>query len=157
MTWIEANWFRLTIVLALLVAGFISFDVFVTQPRQEVSRNQTRVFQEKIEEELKKEETEQKYTQCITDAYNLYSLNWANSCKSRGLLSNRCAILLIDYNGDSLGGFKKYVEWHPEATYQDYSNAESDCSCSLSTSQADTWGDIKATNEATCLKRFPTS
>ena len=65
MTWFGANWFRLVIVSALLVTGFISYDVFVTQPRQAIERDEARIAQEKldekfakIEEELKMEETE---------------------------------------------------------------------------------------------------
>ena len=163
MRFFKENWFKLIIAVFLLVVGFIAYDVFVTQPREAVDRENARIVQEKLEEEVvklerenEKKEIESKYTRCVSDAYDNYALNWASSCKSRGALSSRCSILRIDYSGDSLGAFVKYKEWHPEATFTEYSNAAADCACSLPSIQAESWNDLHTSEKATCLERFPT-
>ncbi len=140
--WLKENWFKLGFLIIGLIIAYSFYQVLVIQPRLERE-------EEKITELYKKI----KLDQCIADAERKYSSNWSNSCQSLGKLSERCEIMLID-SIDTTDAYKKYQEWHPGATFQEFSKAYDGCSCLLPTVTANRLDDSLKEDKDICYRLY---
>lgn len=152
--WLKENWFKLGILAIGLMVAYFFWQVLVVQPRMEREERKTTEFNQKLEEETRRTEAKSNLDQCVADADKKYSSNWNNSCKSLGRLSERCEIMLID-SPNIFDAFKKYQEWHPGATFQEFSKAYDECSCLLPTTQATRWDDTLKEDKNTCYRLYP--
>lgn len=83
----DSTLYIVIIIGCLIIGGFYFLTELSKQKtiiqlqREEYLKEQS----QKNEDDRKEKEIESKYNECMNDAYNIYTLNWNTSCKSRNL------------------------------------------------------------------------
>lgn len=69
------------VILAVL---FIAYQALVVVPREEIAAAQRAAADKARAESIEKMEKARAYDECISDAYDVYSNNWDNTCINNG-------------------------------------------------------------------------
>lgn len=166
--WFSQNWFKVGILVAMILIFFAIYQSFVVIPREEMQREaeETRKKEladaaetfrlEKIENE-KEEERQRNIDSCLLTVETNYSDNWSQSCKTLGKLSNYC-INILKKDGE---GYNYYLKTEGISTttvslenIAQYLQAREDCSCSLPSTMATRWDDKLKEDQDACYARY---
>lgn len=166
MDFLKDNWFKVGILIAILLIAYSVYQVLVVRPdieRQEAA--QAKMLAD-IEESARKEQAKSDLNSCLTSAETNYSNQWYRECKSSNLLSKQC----IDLHDLS---YEEYLKKY-SLTEEQYKTArgitststlaglfdyfgryENECSCRLILSLADRINaDLKDSKNA-CYSLYP--
>jgi hypothetical protein len=95
--WLKENWFRVGILVSILIVAYSVYQVLVVRPDIERQEAATAKFQadlaeieQKSQQAIQKEQTKKELDSCLTDASTSYSNQWYRECKGSGLLNNKC-------------------------------------------------------------------
>src|SRR5665811_2385494 len=147
---IKENWFKIGILVCLMLGAFTIYQSFVVLPKQASEKKELAEFLEKIELENKEGVKKINLDKCLADARANYNSNWMGSCKSLGKLSNYC----LKITGDN--GFDSYLESVGATgttsidSLVSFNKAVDECSCSLPNVTATRWDDISKEEEDRC-------
>ena len=154
------------ILIASIVLGGFYYASQVTKQKSIERQQQIEIEQEKekqlnvgLKEKEIKEEKEQLLDTCIAEAERRYSDQWYAECKGQGKLTTRC-ISLHDMT------FDEYAEQNNIPSYDedkekrvnaitDYIYEKEECSCRLSSYNADKIGDYRDKLKDECFKKYP--
>ena len=160
-SFLKENWFKVGVLLVLLVVSYSFYHTLVIRPEQEKTEREkvhldaTLKESEKIRAEgARREENKNNLESCLNDAQKSYSSGWIRECKSQGNLSERCEALRLK-TLDIGAAFKKYKEWYPKATFDDFSSFYDECSCRLPEYNADTLNGYLKNDKDLCFKKYP--
>ena len=141
------------ILIASIILGGFFYASQVSKQHSIERQQQIKINQEKqerletaIKEELAKEEAEQALNTCLANVSENYSVNWRDTCKARGELSNKC-IALNEMTYD------EYKRQNPRKF--DFFEELDKCSCGLPLDIADRKNKSLQNEKDNCLKRYP--
>jgi hypothetical protein len=164
------NWFRILVIIAILLVAFSFFYYFVIFiPKKEQAR--LNIEREKIEEEKqaqlaeeqKQQEEKQKALEdlnsCMSDATSAYDSQWNDECDFLGKLTNECKTILIETYS-----YSDYLEKEDlslksgDSNYYsllDYLTKKDGCSCRLPTATAERFNVDLKDSKNECYKKYP--
>jgi len=167
---LKQNWFKISIVIVMLliaVSIFYYFVIFIPKKEQmRLEAEAAKIESEKqtqLAEEQKKQEEKQKaqddLNSCIASAGSNYNSRWNNECDFLGKLTSECKTILIDtYSYTSYLEKKGLSSKISDSNYYsiiDYYTKKDECSCRLPNDVADGLNkDLKESKDE-CYKKYP--
>lgn len=150
--------FKITVAIGILIVCLsVGYYFVLFLPQKE---NQ-KIELQKIEQEKKEQQEEQQQrarenratslSTCLSEAESNYSRNWGNECRSQGLLSSKC-ILLMDMTTVEYAK-EKGLELNAE-TLVKFLKEKNDCSCRLSFGISDRIEGLRKDAKEQCHKQF---
>lgn len=154
------------ILIASLIVGGFYYASEVNKQQSIERQQQIKIEQEKqdqLTKELKEQEAKTKAEQalntCIANAEESSSNFWNSECKAKGLLSNKC-ILLLDMTFDeyvkqnNIPSVKENLDENLKAV-GDFYKQKRECSCLLPTYNADRVDESLKRAKDECFKKYP--
>ncbi len=153
MSFLKANWFKIGVLVCLLLVAFTVYQSFVVLPEKEANRKENADFLEQVRLENQEQEKQDNLDACLADAQRVYDTNWLSSCRTQGKLSSYCLNIT-----DPDGGYEAYLKVAATTTsienLSNYSAAKVECSCTLPNVTATRWDDTLRSDEDRCYERF---
>lgn len=87
------------VTLGIIAAVLIAYQALVEIPREKIESQEKTLMLEKVAEEAKEAQREEKYNNCMMFAYTDYNTNWNSACT---LAEKEAECSLPTYKADSL-------------------------------------------------------
>lgn len=146
-SWLAKNYFKVGILVAILVVSYSFYYTLVKRPEIEKQREQ-------VDRALEKADAKRFLNTCIADADSSYSDQWYRECKGQGELTNRC-ISLHEMTFDEYAKQNNIQQDKRLDAFIDFIKEKDKCSCRLPLANADRINKTLQDNKDECFRRYP--
>lgn len=162
---LQENWFKLGILVVLLLVGWAIYTALVVEPERQRAAAEFKASLEQTTKQAQETERQKNLDACLADASTNYSEQWYRECKSEGKLSNQCIdiheLTFKDYLAKydmTEGEYRQQRNITSTSSFAliiDYiSRSDDECSCRLLLANADRIDQTRKDAQDSCYKRY---